>query len=41
MRVPGGISMFILISSRMAPREEENVSVSVTARSTSVYRLSA
>ncbi len=41
MRVPGGISMFALISSRITPREEENVSQSVTARSTSAYRLSA
>ena len=41
MRVPGGITMFALISSSMTPREEENVAVSVTARSTSAYRLSA
>ena len=41
MRVPGGISTFALISSRMEPREEENVSVSVSTRSTSAKRLRA
>jgi hypothetical protein len=35
MRVPGGISMFALISSSMTPRAEEYVSVSVSTRSTS------
>lgn len=38
---PGGIGMFALISSRMAPRAELNVLKSTSAALTSAYLLNA
>ncbi len=41
MRIPGGISMPALISSRIPPRPEMNVRASFSPRSTSSNRLTA